>query len=152
MVCSFFDFYQHKKCCAKTSPSLLTLAVSREPIYFGLNKIKQLEAITMISKDNINSLGGMEFATFKLKDGVSEDTLVELSKQVESQFLSLQDDLIMHFLVRGKDGLYAEVAIATTQQKAEEYCQQWLSNPVALNYLELMNERSVNMTFWTRIN
>ena len=106
----------------------------------------------MILKDNIGSIGGMEFATFKLKEGVSEDILIELSKQVESQFLSQQEELITHFLVRGKDGLYADVAIATSQQKAEEYCQQWLSNPVALQYLELIDESTVDMTFWSRIN
>ncbi|MCG2838377.1 hypothetical protein L6J37_16210 [Photobacterium sp. WH77] len=106
----------------------------------------------MIKNSNIDSIGGMEFATFKLKEGVTEATLVELSKQVEIEFLSQQEELVLHFLVRGTDGIYADVAIASSQEKAEEYCQQWLNNKVALEYLELIDEESVNMTFWRRIN
>ena len=106
----------------------------------------------MIKNSGIDSIGGMEFATFKLKDGVTEATLVELSNQVEVEFLSQQEELVLHFLVRGTDGIYADVAIASSQEKAEEYCQQWLSNKVALEYLELIDKETVNMTFWTRIN
>ncbi|UTW04936.1 hypothetical protein KDX31_08035 [Amphritea atlantica] len=106
----------------------------------------------MIKNGNIDSIGGMEFATFRLKGGVTEAWLVELSNNVEKEFLSQQDELVLHFLVRGEDGMYADVAIARSQEKAEEYCQQWLSNTVALEYLELIDKESVNMTFWTRIN
>lgn len=86
----------------------------------------------MILNGNIENIGGMEFAVFRLKEGVSENKLSELSKKVEADFLKQQDELVLHFLVRGQDGTYADVAIATTQQKAEEYCQQWLTNTVAL--------------------
>lgn len=106
----------------------------------------------MINNSNIDSIGGMEFASFRLKDGVTEATLVELSNQVEVEFLSQQEELILHFLVRGTDGIYADVAIASSQEKAQEYCRQWLSNQVALEYLELLDKESVIMTFWTRIN
>ncbi|UTW00971.1 hypothetical protein KDW99_07545 [Marinomonas rhizomae] len=106
----------------------------------------------MINNNNIDNIGGMEFATFRLKEGVTETRLVELSHQVEAEFLSQQEELILHFLVRGADGIYADVAIASSQEKAEEYCQQWLSNKVALQYLEHLDKESVNMTFWTRVN
>ena len=33
----------------------------------------------MIKNGNIDSIGGMEFATFRLKEGVTEARLVELS-------------------------------------------------------------------------
>lgn len=105
----------------------------------------------MIKRDNIGNIGGMEFAMFKLKPGIDEKTLVELAKKVEIEFLNQQQELILHFLVRGNDDLYADVAIATSQQKAEEYCQQWLKNPIALEYIELMDADSVNMSFWERI-
>lgn len=106
----------------------------------------------MINNGKIDSIGGMEFATFRLKEGVTEDRLIELSNHLEAEFLSEQRELILHFLVRGADGIYADVAIASSQEKAEEYCQQWLDNSVALEYLELLEKKSVNMTFWTRIN
>ena len=106
----------------------------------------------MINNSNIDNIGGMEFATFRLQEGVTEARLVELSNQGESEFLSRQEELILHFLVRGTDGIYADVAIASSQEKAEEYCQQWLGNAVALEYLELLEKASLNMTFWTKIN
>jgi hypothetical protein len=106
----------------------------------------------MIINGNIEGSGGMEFAVFKLKTGVTEAQLIALSRKVELEFLSQQQELILHFLARGVNGIYADVAIATTQQKAEEYCQQWLTDAVALEYLELIEQESVNMTFWTRIN
>lgn len=106
----------------------------------------------MITNKSIDNIGGMEFATFRLKEGVTEARLVELSNQVESEFLSQQEELVFHFLVRGENGTYADVAVASSQEKAEEYCQQWLSNKVALEYLELIDKESVNMTFWMRIN
>lgn len=106
----------------------------------------------MIKNNKIENIGGMEFATFKLKEGVTEAHLIELAQRVEEQFLSQQEELILHFLVRGSDGRYADVAIASSQEKAEEYCQQWLENDAALEYLELLDKDSVNMTFWTKIN
>lgn len=106
----------------------------------------------MIKNNKIENIGGMEFATFKLKEGVTEARLIELAQGVEERFLSQQEELILHFLVRGSDGRYADVAIASSQEKAEEYCQQWLENDVALEYLELLEKDSVNMTFWTKIN
>ncbi len=106
----------------------------------------------MITNGNIENVGGMEFAVFKLKEGVKESVLIELSQKVESDFLAQQKELILHFLVRGANGSYADVAIASSQEKAEEYCQQWLNNSVALEYLELIDQESVDMTFWTKIN
>lgn len=106
----------------------------------------------MILNGNLERFGGMEFAVFRLKQGVSEEQLIEMSKEVEKGFLREQEDLISHFLLRGKDGIYADVAIATTQQKAEEYCQQWLTDPLALAYLDLIEPDSVSMTFWAKVN
>ncbi len=106
----------------------------------------------MIKNNKIENIGGMEFATFKLKEGVTEARLLELAQRVEERFLCQQEELILHFLVRGSDGRYADVAIASSQEKAEEYCQQWLENDAALEYLELLEKDSVNMTFWTKIN
>lgn len=106
----------------------------------------------MIKNSNIDSIGGMEFATFRLKEGVTETKLVDLLNRVEAELLSQQEELILHFLVRDANGIYADVALASSQEKAEEYCQQWLGSAVALEYLELMDKESVNMTFWTRVN
>ncbi|MGI9277565.1 MAG: hypothetical protein ACR2PT_22285 [Endozoicomonas sp.] len=113
-------------------------------------KPPEKEKIMLYRNDTADFLG-FEFATFRLREGKSEKDLVELSKEVDERFLSEQEGLLSHFLLRGKDGFYADVAIATTQERAEEVCQLWLHNDVAKKYLELLDQESVDMTFWSRI-
>jgi len=106
----------------------------------------------MLYNKPMDATGGVEFATFRLKQGVSEARLIELSNRVEAEFLCQQQELVFHVLLRGHNGVYADVAIASSQQKAEEYCRQWLDNPVARQYLELLDDHTVDMSFWSRIN
>ncbi|WP_062270698.1 hypothetical protein [Endozoicomonas arenosclerae] len=106
----------------------------------------------MIYRQATSAFAGMEFATFKLREGVTEEQLIAHSKAVDEQFLSSQTELLAHFLLKGKEGQYADVAIATTQEKAEEICQMWLQNEVTQKYLELLDHDSVDMTFWSRIS
>lgn len=105
----------------------------------------------MIFRNSTASFSGVEFALFRLKEGVSEEQLIALSKEVDEKFLIKEKELLSHFLLKSKDGTFADVAIATTQEKAEEICQLWLSNDVAKQYLELLDQESVDMSFWTRI-
>lgn len=106
----------------------------------------------MIFKENTSVFVGFELATFQLKKGVTEEQLISLSKEVDDKFLSNEKELLSHFLLKGKDGKYADVAIATTQAKAEEICQLWLYNEVTQKYLELLDKDSVDMSFWSRIS
>lgn len=105
----------------------------------------------MIIKGNMQGVGGVEFATFRLKEGVTEADLLALAHRVESEFLVQQSELIVHCLLRGADGLYADLVMAPSQSLVETYCQQWLHNAVAGEYLILLDHDSVNMSFWTRI-
>ncbi|HEG4448085.1 TPA: hypothetical protein SD616_003378 [Aeromonas hydrophila] len=105
----------------------------------------------MIIKGNMQGVGGVEFATFRLKEGVTEADLLALAHRVESEFLVQQSELIAHCLLRGADGLYADLVMAPSQSLVETYCQQWLHNAVAGEYLTLLDHDSVNMSFWTRI-
>ena len=106
----------------------------------------------MLLKNGIENFVGFEFAAFRLKQGVIEEQLISMSKDVDDKFLSGKDDVLGHFLLKGSDGFYADVVIATTQHRAEEVCQEWLSNDTTKQYLELLDPESVNMTFWSRIS
>lgn len=106
----------------------------------------------MIFQDNTPKFLGFEFAVFQLKKGVTEEQLLALSKEVDDKFLSKENELLSHFLLKGKDSKYADVAIATTQAKAEEICRLWLHNDVAQRYLDLLDQDSVDMSFWSRIS
>lgn len=56
-----------------------------------------------------------------------------------------------HVLLKGMDGVYADVTFADTQARAEQVCAKWLEKAVALEYSALCNQQSVNMTFWERL-
>ena len=105
----------------------------------------------MIINGDMQGTGGVEFATFRLREGVTEAGLLALSRRGESEFLVQQSELIVHCLLRGADGLYAVLVMAPSQSLVEAYCQQWLHNEVAGEYLTLLDRNSVNMSFWTRI-
>lgn len=105
----------------------------------------------MIIKGDMQGVGGVEFATFRLREGVTEADLLVLAHRVESEFLDQQSELIVHCLRRGADGLDADLVMAPSQSLVEAYCQQWLQNAVAGEYLTLLDHDSVNMSFWTRI-
>ncbi len=105
----------------------------------------------MTQLKNIQEFGAIEIATFRLKDGISEEKMLELIKEVDKEFLQKENGFLGHSTLKGKDNLYLDIAFATTQDKAEEICSKWMKNDLALNYLELIDESSVDMSFWTRI-
>jgi len=100
---------------------------------------------------NISSFVGIEFCTFLLKDNASEEDMIKCSSDMEQQFLSSEDGFLGHAILKGKDGLYVDLAFATSQEKAEEICGKWMENEFALKYLEFIESESVNISFWTRI-
>lgn len=105
----------------------------------------------MILKESAAKFEGMEIATFKLKEGVTEGDLLSIVKEVEEQFLSRVEGLYGHFVLKGKEGMYADIAMATTQSRAEAICALWLENPITQKYIELLEPEDVDMSFWTKI-
>lgn len=100
---------------------------------------------------SINSFVGMEFCTFRLKEGASEVSMLEAAKNMEQEFLSKEQGFLGHAVLKGKDGTYVDLAFATSQQKAEAICGKWMENEFALNYLEFIDSESVDLSFWQRI-
>ncbi len=74
---------------------------------------------------------GVSSCHLQAQEGVTEADLLALSRRVESEFLVQQCELIVHCLLRGADGLYADLVMAPSQSLVEAYCQQWLHNEVA---------------------
>lgn len=97
------------------------------------------------------AFGGLEIATFRLLEGVSEGELLSASERVDKEFMVHQDGVLGHVLLRGRDGVYADLAFADSQGRAEAVCAKWTANAVALQYVELLDDKSVNMTFWKRL-
>jgi len=87
---------------------------------------------------NINSFIGMEFCTFKFKDGVSEAKMLEAAKIMEQEFLSKEGGFLGHGVLKRKDETYVDLAFAISQGKAESICAKWMNNEFVLKYLEFM--------------
>ncbi len=94
---------------------------------------------------------GMEFGTFKLREGISEVEMLKAAQVADENFLSNEEGFLGHVVLKGQDGLYADVAFATTQEKAEEVCSKWMENEYTMKYIEVIDPESVNMSFWDRI-
>jgi hypothetical protein len=99
----------------------------------------------------IQGFVGMEFGTFKLREGMSEVDMLKAAQVADENFLSNEEGFLGHVVLKGKDGLYADVAFATTQEKAEEVCGKWVENEYTMKYIEVIDPESVNMSFWERI-
>ncbi len=99
----------------------------------------------------INSFVGIEFCTFMLKEGASEEKMLGAAKDMEKEFLSKESGFLGHSVLKGKDGVYVDMAFATSQEKAEAICGKWMDNKFALKYLEFIDSESVNLGFWERI-
>lgn len=109
-----------------------------------------MDSDTLMRNDAL-SFAGLEFATFRLKAGVTEASLLAASARVDREFLAGQEGLLGHVLLKGSGGLYADMALADSQQRAEQICALWTGNAVALGYIELLDPQSVSMTFWQRL-
>ncbi|MFC0133012.1 hypothetical protein CR105_25405 [Massilia eurypsychrophila] len=102
-------------------------------------------------KEQALGFGGLEFATFRLREGIGEDALLAACDKVDREFLQTETGIFGHLLLKGADGVYADVTFADTQARAQQVCAKWLEQAVALEYIALFDEQSVNMTFWERL-
>ena len=105
----------------------------------------------MIIKGDMQQAGGVEFATFRLREGVTEADLLALSRRGGAEVFFHQTGGIITYPLGGAAGAHGDVVMAPSQSLVEAYCQQWLHNDVAGEYLTLLDHDSVNMSFWTRI-
>lgn len=94
---------------------------------------------------------GVEFAKFKLKDGVAEEEMLEAAKNMKKEFTLKQIGFLGHGILKGDDGFYVDLTFAISKEKAEEICGKWMENKFALKYLEFIDPDSVEMSFWGKI-
>ena len=94
---------------------------------------------------------GLEFSTFRLKTGVAESDILAAAKALEDEFLNKAEGFLGHAILKGNDGIYVDMLFATSQARAEELCEMWMSNAHALAFLEFIDHTSTNMSFWTHL-
>ena len=110
--------------------------------------------MSLSNLEKITSFGGLEFSTFKLKEGTSEDELFKAVDEMVKGLYSEDPDFLGHALLKGENGIYVDVVFATSQSKAAELCSKWGTGPFAhecISYLEKIQEGSASLEFFQRI-
>jgi hypothetical protein len=105
----------------------------------------------LVMLNNISGFVGMEFSTFKLKEGVSETELFKAADEAVNGFMSKEEGFLGHSILRGEHGVYVDVLFAASKQQAVQICAKWVNNPFCSAYLEKIQEDSVNLSFFERI-
>ena len=103
---------------------------------------------------DIAAFGGMEFSTFRLKQGVSESELFAAVDKMVAGLYSAEEGFLGHAVLKGEDDSYVDVVFATSRSRAAELCAKWGTGPFApacLSYLEKIEESSIKLSFFQRV-
>ncbi len=90
---------------------------------------------------------GYEFAKFRLKEGISQEVLLEASSAMDEYFFPTQDGFISHTLIGLEGSEYMDMIIATTKENAERICGNWYGNGYCEAFLAAVDTESVSIGF-----
>jgi len=93
---------------------------------------------------------GCEFSVFRAKTGVSSEQLISACQKMEQEFLRKEQGFLHHALLQGDNGSWADAVFTKSKADAESICKNFMSNAACLEYLQLIEEGSANLTFWSR--
>jgi hypothetical protein len=69
---------------------------------------------------------------------------------MEKEFLRGEEGFIHHALLKGDNGSWADAVFTKSKEDAERICKNFMENAACLEYLQLIEEGSANLTFWSR--
>ena len=113
--------------------------------------IPQGKIMGLLSLNNITNFSGMEFSTFRLKKGTSEEELFAAADDAVKGLMAKEEGFLGHAILRGSDNIYVDVLFATSQERAAQICALWVGNSFCQSYLEKIEEGSVNLAFYQRV-
>ena len=91
----------------------------------------------------------IEFVSFKLKEGISEQQFLESSDVLNKGFLSLQKGYVSRKLLK-KDDTWADIVIWETMDDAMNAIKAAeKTNPADIKYFFYIEENSSNMQHWS---
>lgn len=105
-------------------------------------------------KKSIRDFGGMEFASFKLKEGVTEEVLCEAIDEMVEGLYQSEDCFLGHCLLKGDDNVYVDVVFAKDKDSAAYLCGKWGAGQFAkecLSYADKMDMSTTHIAFYQRI-
>ena len=88
----------------------------------------------------------MEFTSFKKKENVTDDELIQAVIQFENSFLASQENILFHCLVRNFNNEYANVLFADNMNSINKLFEDAKSNNSAKHFFSLIENESVKIT------
>jgi hypothetical protein len=80
----------------------------------------------------------MEYAPIVLKDSVSEETFLNLSEALQSDFLIKQQGFIRRMLVKKSDREYIDIIVWDSQENADRAIEQSMQSKACENFFSCM--------------
>jgi hypothetical protein len=90
-------------------------------------------------RSNDEQRATIEWASFRLADGVTDSDLLSASDALHAEFLSRQPGFVRRELLRGENGLLADLVYWTDPESAGAAMQRAPKNPACLRYFQLMS-------------
>lgn len=86
-------------------------------------------------------------APFTLREGVSEETLLNTSEHFERSFVRKQDGILRRILVRDGEAGYADIVFFSDQQAMERVLEAEQNSEVCAAFFSIMNDDGSHRVF-----
>ena len=91
----------------------------------------------------------MEFTTFSKADGVKDEELINAVMQFEKEYITKQEGIIFHCLLRNLQGDYANLVFADDMASLQHISDGIMDSGVGKRFLQLVDYSTVKMHFHT---
>ena len=81
----------------------------------------------------------LEWSPFRLKPGVDEVTLLQLSERMQRDFLSAQDGFMRRELIKGAEGAYTDLVWWESFAASQAAVRKAAASPAVRAYLAVMD-------------
>lgn len=133
----------------------LEKAVGDNPYAHAFFSLMETEGIKMnfhhIGKENFelpDHFSCVEWGTFRLKDGYNYNDLRKAAENTEQHYLNSFSNTLAHFTGSGGDNIFSEVTLGQTLGQTKKICMGYLENPVCQTFLNMADEKTMDLDFW----
>ena len=120
--------------------------------FFSLMKVDSVKMnIHSIEKNDFEipeHFSCVEHGTFLLKSTSSLENLKANSDKLESFYLNDFTNSKGHFIGSLENNIFSEVAFGQTLGKTKQICYGYLNNDIGLEFLNLLDDTSMNLHFY----
>jgi hypothetical protein len=86
---------------------------------------------------------GVEIGRFHLKEGVSEETLLNAWSRMTTEYLTGEHGWRGQRLLKLQDGSFIDLAFAANPSRSQSLCESWAGNPLCGAFLDLIEPVSI---------